>query len=71
MAHENPETSELAILFPENFPGSLAASRLREAEELAAEDDARLEGYVARNYGDCGASLHTEFGDNPYGTRPF
>ncbi len=56
---ETPETADLIILFPRDYPNSaLYARYMREGEQQAAED-AATEEYIRRNFGDCGAPLHT------------
>lgn len=56
--YQTIETTELIFLFPTYYPDSVTYAVYCEELEEAAMDDWKLEQYIARNFGDCGRSLH-------------
>jgi hypothetical protein len=63
---ETPETIELILTFPEQFPDSKVYAASEAEEEALAEQDYLIEQHIARNYGDCGHTLHAAL-DDPFG----
>lgn len=55
--YQNTTTTELILTFPDDYPNSRTQAEDERRQELDAEYEAKLERYIADNYGDCGAPI--------------
>lgn len=56
--YQTIETTELIFLFPHDYPDSTTYAIYLEELDAQVLDDWHHDQYIARNFGDCGRSLH-------------